>query len=322
MDRIVKTRTLFILAFLAAFGGVHADPALPAQDRYAQVFDRGADAGKLTARFLRLESADLSQGADKAGDATILTSPDGKVMVIDAGAVECGAQVVRALRELGAEKIDILVASHPHVDHIGGLPEVISAFPVERIYLSRVEYPTGPYRRFMEAARSSGAAIEYLAEGDAFAFGQSVDVRVFNPERDIRYYDGYPENSTQFVNDKSLVLKFRYGSSSMLFMGDVYLSRELDLVEKFGAELKADVIKEGHHGSDTSSGKTFVRTVAPKIAVAIHDGVASRSVYRNYRKVGAAAYITFLDGDVKVAGDDSGSWTTLTRFDRTGDFLD
>lgn len=107
----------------------------------------------------------------------------------------------------------------------------------------------------------------------------------------------------------------------MLFTGDLYTSGEVGLMEKFGAELQADVIKVGHHGSETSSSKSFVKLVAPKVAVMMHDNLASLQVYKNYRKVGAMAYVTCIDGSVKVAGDAAKNWTVLTQFDRLSDFL-
>ena len=300
-----------------------AQAGAPAADRYAQVFDRAGDQGKLVARFLRLNlGADSEPGSgDKSGDSSILISPDGKVMLIDAGSPECGPQVEAALRALGVTKLDAVVASHPHIDHIGGLGHILAAFPVDTLYLGRVTYPTSIFGYFMTVAKKRAGSIVYLEEGAVFTFGDSVDVRVLNPEKDIVYYDGYPSNSTQFINNRSLVLKFTYGEASMLFMGDVYTPRESELIEKFGDRLKADVIKVGHHGSDTSSSKAFVKQVSPKVAVMMHDSFASLQVYKNYRKVEAMAYATAIDGSVKVAIDAARNWSVVTQFDRMSDFL-
>lgn len=322
MRKLIAAALLLCAAGLGLFAQEAAAEA-PIVDRYAQVFDRAGDQGKLVARFLKLSlGADSEPGSgDKSGDSTILISPDGKVMLIDAGSPECGPQVAAALRALGVAKLDAVVASHPHVDHIGGLAQILAEFPVDTLYLSEVTYPTSTFGYFLSAAKKRAGSLVYLEEGSTFDFGASVKVRVFNPEKDIVYYDGYPSNSTQFINNKSLVMKFTYGEGSMLFMGDVYTPREADLIEKFGDQLKADVIKVGHHGAETSSSKSFVRTVSPKVAVMMHDSFASLQVYKNYRKAGAMAYATAIDGCVKVALDAEKNCTVVTEFDRLSDFL-
>jgi competence protein ComEC len=296
-----------------------AQEAPAAADRFAQVFDRSADPGRLTARFIKMSLATKDEG--KSGDCTILISPDGKVMLVDAGAPECAWQIMRCLDAMGITRIDAVLASHPHVDHIGGLARIVEKYPVGKLYASRVEYPTSAFRDAMAAVRLKGIEVVYLEEGSAFSFGELVKAEVFNPEPGIRYYAGYPDNGTMFVNDRSLVVKFSYGASSMLFMGDAYASREAELMRRYGDRLKADVIKVGHHGSDTSSGKAFVRLVSPKIAVMMHDALASLQVYKNYRKAGAAVYLSSIDGSVRVSGDDAGNWTVLAQLDRLSDFL-
>lgn len=313
-ERLARLAALALAAFVSC-----SALAAEAGPRYAQVFDASQDGGKLVARFLKLATTEGS--ADKAGDSTILRSPEGLTMLIDGGETSCGPEVVAYLKALGLERIDIVLASHPHVDHIGGLPAVLDAFPVGLIYMSRLEYPTGPYASLLSAAKRHGVPIRFLAEGDSFDFGAEVHAQVFNPEVEIKYYSGYPENSTAFVNDRSLVVRFSYGASSMLFMGDVYTSRELDLMAKYGDALKSDVIKVGHHGNETSSSKSFIRLVSPKLACIINDSVDSVKVYNNYRKAGASVFITFLDGCVRLSADAQGNYSTLAEDDRKGDLL-
>jgi len=319
-----KILIIAAIVFCVAAGGVSAQEQAgeaPKTDRSAQVFDRSGDEGLLVARFLKLSLSEDSGTDEKSGDSTILTSPDGVVMLIDGGSPECGGQVDAYLRSMGIKKIDAIVASHPHVDHIGGLVRILAEYPVATLYMSKVVYPSGAYGALLTEAKKRGVEIKYIEEGSRFGFGDSVKVEVYNPERDIKYYDGYPANSTQFINNKSLVMKFTFGESTMLFMGDVYTPREVELMEKFGDELRADVIKVGHHGSDTSSSKSFVKLVAPRIAVMMHDNLASLQVYKNYRKVGAMVYVSCIDGSVKVAGDAAGGWMVLTQSDRVSDFL-
>ncbi len=289
-------------------------------DRFAKVFDRSGDQGRLVARFIKMSLVTAAE--EKSGDSTILSLPDGRIILVDAGAPECAAQVIACLDAMGVTRIDAFIASHPHVDHIGGLPAILARFPVGKIYMSALDYPTATYRGAVADIGRRGIPLARLAEGDAVDLGAGVSMKVYNPERDLAYYEGYPANGTLFVNDRSLVFKLSFGAGSMLFMGDVYTPRERELAERHGAELSAGLVKVGHHGADTSSGKAFARLVAPKVAVMMHDNLASLQVYRNWRKAGAATYATAVDGCVMAAVDGSGAWEVLTQQDRVGGFLD
>lgn len=285
-------------------------------DRYKDVFDTSSDEGNLVARFLQIKS-----GTDtKSGDSTFIKSPDGKTMLIDAGAPECGPQIIEYLNDMGVKKIDYLVASHPHIDHIGGMAEIIETFDIGIVYTSRVKYPTNTYENFITTIQSNGIEVMYLEKDVEFKFGEMVTIKVYNPTTEIEYYDDYPENSTQFVNNHSAVMKLTYKDRSMLFTGDIYLTREIELVEKYGDELKSDILKIPHHGADTSSTKTFIEAVEPEVGVMLNDTLASLHIYNRYRKNNCATYTTFVDGCVKVSTDGN-NIDILTQFDRQNDFL-
>lgn len=304
-----KSVGLVVLAMLVCLASV---AALGAEvDRYAEVFDTSGDAGLLTVRFLRLASS----SDEKPGDSTILTSPDGKVMVIDAGETTCGGQVVQALQAMGVTRIDYLVASHPHIDHVGGFPEVMRAFEIGAVYTSAVEYPTNTYKAYVEEIAAQGIPHVLLAEGDTLAFGERIEVEVLHPAAEIEYYEGYPDGSTQFVNDLSLVLKFTFGDSTVLFAGDLYTHGEKEVAAKHGDRLQADVVKINHHGDGTSSSKTWRDATSAKIAVAMHDGVADLGVLQKYSRE-SAVYLTFLDGNVKVSTSGDGTYDVLTQFEK------
>ncbi len=271
-------------------------------DRYAEIMDTSSDSGKLTVYFLDLEVGEEAE--DKAGDSAILISPDGKVMLLDAGHPDAGHLVVDALKDLGVEKIDYLVASHPHIDHIGGIPEVMDAFPVEETYRSYMEYTTKTYQNYVNALENSEAEIHFVQTGDEFEFGDKVRVEVLGPEGEIQYPKDFPDNSTEFLNDHSLTLKFTYGETSALFCGDLYRSQERDYVEQYGEELEADLVKANHHGKDTSNSKKWIQAVSPQVVVAMNDKSPNMTVVENYQKEGAEFHHTLLDGVVKVILDD------------------
>lgn len=282
-------------------------------DRYQQIVDRSQDEGKLTVYFLDLKT---NPGAeDKAGDSTILISPDGKVMLLDAGHPDAGHLVVQALKDLGVEKIDYLVASHPHIDHIGGIPEIMEAFPVGETYRSCVEYTTKTYDNYVAALEKSGAKTHFLKTGDVFQFGDQIQVEVLGPGEDIRYPDDFPDNSTEFLNNHSLTLKFTYGESSALFGGDLYLSQERDYAEQYGEKLQSDLVKANHHGKDTSNSKKWIKAVSPQVAVAMNDMAPNMTVCGYYQKEGAQFHHTFYDGVIKVRMDDKKNLEVIDQKD-------
>ena len=255
-------KKLFCLALLLL-------PLSAVSDRYAQVMDTSGDAGRLTVRFIAMNTPT----GEKAGDCAVLTSPEGLVMVIDAGHPDAAGDVLRALDAMGVKRIDLLVASHPHIDHIGGMPALISRFRVVSAWASRVDYPSFYTDAFLDALREEGVSLVRLAHGDTLTFGAEVTVRVISPGAEISYYETYPQGSTQFINDLSLVLMLEYRGTRFLFAGDLYVQGE-KAVLALGEDLKADLVKVNHHGDDTSSSKSWREAVSPKIAVITHNALA------------------------------------------------
>lgn len=287
-------------------------------DRYDQVFDATQDAGRLTARFLKL----TTRSDDKSGDSTILTSPDGKVMLVDAGNPSTFIDIDNALKALGISRIDFLVASHPHVDHVGSFAQLIYAYEIGAVYTTELEYPSSHYRNYMEALEKTGTPHIILAEGDTLMFGDEVLVEVFHPAAGIEYYEGYPEGSTQFVNNHSLLIKLTYGDSSFLFAGDLYSAAEREIAARYGDRLSAGVYKVAHHGDATSSSRPFRDAIGAEVAVMMHDAIADLRIYRNYAKAGTDTYITSIDGSVLVSTSGDGQYKVISQFDRLNDFLD
>jgi competence protein ComEC len=299
MRKILRIRFFFLVMLLL--------PMLAFGSGNQNVFTR--DPGKFDLYFLDLDVS--PEATDKSGDSTIIISPDGKVMLLDCGHPESGKQVVAALHALGIEKIDYFVASHPHIDHIGGFVEVSENFPIEKVYRSALEYPTVPYLRFVTEIDEKKIPVEVLSEGDTFLFGDQISVSVYNPPLDITYPQNYPDNSTQFVNNTSLALKFSYGESTAWFSGDLYVTQERALVIKYGEQLHADVAKANHHGIDTSNSLRWIKNMKPSVVVAMHDDLSSMTVYNNYKKYGATYHLTLNDGNVKVSMDDKRHYTVL-----------
>ena len=258
--------------------------------------------GKFVLYFLDLEPGPSVE--DKSGDATILISPDNKVMLIDCGHFESAVQVLDALKKLNIDHIDCFVASHPHIDHIGSFVQIASELEIGQVYESALVYPTGIYQNYKEMIEKKKIPTTVLSEGDVLSFGNDISIEIFNPEKEIRYPQNYPANCTQFINNQSLAMKFTYGESSAWFSGDLYIAQERALVAKYSARLHSDVAKANHHGGNTSNSLKWIKNLNAKIVVAMHDQLDSMTVYNMYKKYGAEYHLTLNDGTVKVVMDD------------------
>lgn len=287
-------------------------PLFALADRFDEVMDTSGDAGKLTARFISMDT----DNGEKAGDCAVLTSPEGRVMVIDAGEPTAVEDIIRALDAMGVKTIDMLVASHPHIDHVGGMPALIHRYEVKAAYASHVDYDTAYTVDFLDALEKEGIPLVRLKRGDTLLFGDEARVSILSPGEHIAYYDKYPESSTQFINDLSLVMMLEYRGTRMLFSGDLYSLGE-KAVLALGDNLEADLFKVNHHGDDTSSGKAWRTAVSPQVAVITHNALADMRIPRKFEEEGTAVLHTFLDGSVKVSSPGEGVLEVLTERDRS-----
>jgi len=283
-------------------------------ERYGDVFDTSGDAGLFTARFLWLgEAVDTS----KPGDSIILTSPDGKVMVVDSGHRPAYPYLQKALLSMGVSKIDYLVASHPHFDHVSNFAQLMQDYEIGALYTSPLTFDGNYfYDAYMAACAQKGIEHIILAEGDTIMFGDEVLVEVFNPPAEINYPDDFhPDTSTVFVNDQSLVLKFTYGESTLLLAGDLYVSGERAVLAKYRDQLDCDIMKANHHGGNTSSGIPWCNAVSPQITVMTNHIIADLDVAKRIAAKGQL-YHTEADGSVKISTSGDGTYETLTEKDR------
>lgn len=291
-----------------------------AEGNYASlVFDTSDDEGKLTARYLYMtEDTKTSKGSTTTGDCSVYTSPEGKVMLVDCTNSASGYQAVEQLQRMGVEKIDILVISHPHADHIGGYQSILDAFPVEQIYMNGHEYTTATYHNMMAAIKEKDIPYEYLWAGDSFMFGDEVEVKIYNPvPEDIESISaGY-----QDANNCSLAMRLTYGDSSFWTSGDLYVNQEIYLVETYGDEIKSDVVKMDHHGWDTSNGRDFVQHMQATVAVGMHDSITSRTVAMRWAAAGTQTFYNCVDGAVKVSTPGDGTYDVQSQYIREIDYF-
>jgi competence protein ComEC len=193
------------------------------------------------------------------GDSELIVYGE-KAMLIDAGEAEYGETVVSYLHNLGITKLEYIIATHPHSDHIGGLTEVIENFEVGKIITPKLPEDMTPttkvYERFIDAVAAKGYKLTAAAAGDKFTFGDA-EFTVLSPDKNADFSD---------LNDYSVVIRLVYKNSRWLFTGDAEKPAE-DAMLLSGADLSADILKVGHHGSGNSSTEEFLAAVKPKWAV-------------------------------------------------------
>jgi competence protein ComEC len=219
---------------------------------------------------LRITILDVGQG-----DAMLIDFPDGKLMLLDGGPGEAlggrGASVVQAaLRARRRRHIDVLVLSHPHPDHYGGLRQLTAAFSIDQYWspqLIEADIQGRPLQRWLASLQSRGTRFAGPRElcGAPIAFG-GAHIEVLAPCPRVT-----PAAS---VNDNSLVMRLRFGAHAALLMGDAEASEEGQLLAA-GRTLRADFLKVGHHGSRTSTSRALLAAAAPRRA-AISCGVRNR----------------------------------------------
>lgn len=243
--------------------------------------------GDLRAYFL-----DVGQG-----DSSVILFRD-KVILIDAGEADKGDTVVGDLENLGVKKIDLLVATHPHADHIGGMQKVLSRFPVGKVLDAGMPTTSSLYERFLETVDSEGIPYVVAEQGQTIDIDPALRILVLSPPK---------ERIGDDLNTNSIVLRISYGTVNLLYTGDATTAAE-DVMVKSGYPLDAQVLKVGHHGSSGSSSAAFLLRVNPQVAILSlgsgNDyGHPHRETLDRLAAAGPTIFRTDTDGTIRVTSD-------------------
>lgn len=238
---------------------------------------------------LRVNYIDVGQG-----DSIFIQLPNKETMLIDAGEAYEADNVINYLNNLGIKKIDYVVGTHPHTDHIGGLEEVINTFDVGAIYMPKVSSNSKTFEDLLTTISNKGLKVKTAKSGVVVLSEDNLKLEFIAPNS-----DNYSN-----LNNYSAVLKLTYLDNTFLFMGDAETLSE----DEITSDVDADVIKVGHHGSDSSSSVEFVKKVSPEYAIImVGEGNSYNHPYQSiidrYESVGAKVLRTDLDGNIVCDSD-------------------
>ncbi|MEK5233250.1 MBL fold metallo-hydrolase [Lysinibacillus sp. FSL K6-0232] len=238
---------------------------------------------------MRVHFIDVGQG-----DSILLESPNGKTMLVDGGVKGAGQQVVAYLKELGVNKLDIVVATHPDADHIGGLIPVLNAMSIQQFYDSGKVHTSQTFEEMLMLIDEKNIPYHIPKTGDTLDFDKDLSVKVLNAD----------ENAAD-NNDASIVLKIAYGNVSFLLTGDAGIALEKEMLQY---DVSATVLKAGHHGSNTSSSADFIQAVKPKVTILSYGqdnkyGHPHAEVMERLQTVGSKVYATAKEGTIIVSTD-------------------
>lgn len=239
--------------------------------------------------LLKIHFIDVGQG-----DAIFIELPDKRAVLIDGGETNMSSRVINAINSANKNRLDFVIATHPHSDHIGGLSKVIETFEIGEIYMPTIErksYKT--YQALMSAIQKKGLKQKAAKAGVRILKANDLTLDILAPVKS-NYAD---------INDWSVILKLTYGSTSFLFMADATARAEKDIT----ADVKADVLKVGFHGSRDSTSDDFLSRVAPKYAVISVGknpyGHPSSDTINKLKNANIEVYRTDLDGTVTFTSD-------------------
>lgn len=230
------------------------------------------------------------------GDSIFIELPNGKTMLVDAGENYHGQGIIDYVQTIGYQKLDYVVATHPHEDHIGSMPYIVRNFEIGSIYMPDVTANTATFESLLKAIKAKGLRVKNGRTGVHIIKDGELTADIIAPDK--------PDESN--LNNSSIVLLLTFGNVSYLLTGDAE-TKELNAIR---ADMHATVLKAGHHGSMTSTTQTLLKKISPSVTVIScgknNDyGHPHAEVLKMLKSVNSSVYRTDRDQTVIVATDGS-----------------
>lgn len=239
--------------------------------------------------LLKVHYLDVGQG-----DSIFIELPNNETMLIDAAESYQSEKIINYLKNLNYQKIDYVIGTHPHTDHIGGLKDIINTFEIGKIYMPKVVSTTKTYESLLMTIKDKNLIINTAKAGTSIIDTDALKINILAPNNST-----YTE-----LNNYSVVTKITYGTTKFLFMGDAEKLSENEIKE----DVSADVIKIGHHGSNTSSSINFIKKVNAKygiISVGLNNkyNLPKEETITNWENSGTKIYLTSINGTITAISD-------------------
>lgn len=235
------------------------------------------------------------------GDSELIFLPDGTTILIDSGDRSCINYITPTLKEYGVDDIDILIASHPHADHIGCMATVVNNFDIDTIYMPRVSDKMTPttvnYEKLLEAIDAKNLKVKTGKAGMVVYNENGITLEFLAPAR----------SDYNNLNNYSIVAKLTYNDTSFLFMGDAE-QESINEMLKNGYDLSCDVLKLSHHGSSNGISKKFMQAVQPEYGIisCAEDnsyGHPHKEALQFMKDFNVTTYSTYEDGSIRAQSD-------------------
>jgi len=241
------------------------------------------------------------------GDA-ILIRVAGQTVLVDTGDIEHREKMVEYIKKEGITTINNVIITHPHADHLGGMPGILDNFKVGHIYDSGKTGTTALYRQYLSLIKKKNIPFTVVTPGTEMIITNDIKLKFLAPDK-VSLADAE-------MNNSSVVAKLIYNKFSMLLTGDAEKESEELMLKSYAGELKSNILKAGHHGSNTSSSSAFLKAVGPEAAI-ISLGANNDyhhphpSTLKKYEQAKLKVYRTDLNGTVTITSD--GNTYTITK---------